>query len=98
VIHHLNKRYLDLIQSLVYDRALQLIVIEQAKLHKAEDEANMDYPCRYTIQESMGVLCYHDLFERLRDSGQVLPQDIHPFWWYDRSKVSIVLGSASSST
>jgi hypothetical protein len=80
VLHQLNKRYFDLVQGLVYDRALLLIVRERAKLHKAEDKANIDWPCRCTIQASMGVLCYHDLFERLREGGQVLPEDIHPFW------------------
>jgi hypothetical protein len=41
----------------------------------------------------MGVPCYHDLFERMKGGGQVLPEDIHPFWWYDRSKVSTILGN-----
>jgi len=98
VLHWLSKRYFDLVQSLVYDRALLLIVREQAKLHKAEDKANMDWPCRCTIQQTIGILCYHDLFERLKDGGQVLPRDIHPFWWYDKSKVSIILGNTNSNT
>ena len=39
----------------------------------------------------MGVPCFHDLFNRLRDCGQVLLEDIHPFWWYDRAKISTTL-------
>jgi hypothetical protein len=76
------------VQGIVYDRALLLIVRECANLHKAEEEASLEWPCQCTIQASMGVLCYHDLFKRLRDGGQVLPEDIHAFWWYDRTKVS----------
>jgi hypothetical protein len=91
VVHQLNKRYFDLVQGLVYDRALYLIIQERAKLHKAEDDASLEWLCQCTIQASMGVPCFHDLFKRLRDSGQVLPEDIHPFWWYDRTKVSITL-------
>ena len=34
----------------------------------------------------MGILCYYDLFNRLKEGGQVLLEDIHPFWWYDRTK------------
>jgi hypothetical protein len=79
VVHYLNRRYFDLIQGLVHDRALRLIIKEKAKLHKAEDEANLTWPCQCTIQASMGVPCYHDLFERMKGGGQVLPEDIHPF-------------------
>jgi hypothetical protein len=39
----------------------------------------------------MGVPCFHNLFKRLRDGGQVLLEDIHPFWWYDRAKASTTL-------
>ena len=51
----------------------------------------LEWPCQSTIQASMGVPCFHDLFNRLRDGGQVLPEDIHPFWWYDRAKASTAL-------
>jgi len=39
----------------------------------------------------MGVPCFHDLFNRLKDGGQVLLEDIHPFWWYNREIVSTTL-------
>lgn len=94
VVHRLNKRYFDLVQGLVHDKALFLIIRERAKLHKAEDEATLKWPCQCTIQASMGLPCFHDLFNRLRDGGQVLPEDIHPFWWYDRSKASTTVQRA----
>jgi hypothetical protein len=98
VNHHLNKRYLDLVQGLVHDRALHLIRQEKAKLHKAEDEATLTWPCSCTVQASLGIPCYHYLFERLKDGGRVLPKDIHPFWWYDRSKASAVLEKRDTGT
>jgi hypothetical protein len=92
VVHRLNKRYFDLIQGLVHDKALNLVIQEKAKLYKAEDAATLlTEPCKCTIQSSMGILCFHDLAYRLSEGGQVLPEDIHPFWWYDRTKVSTIL-------
>lgn len=73
----------------MHDKALFLIIRERAKLHKAEDEATLSWPCRCTIRASMGLPCFHDLFNRLQDGGQVLPEDIHQFWRYDRAKVGI---------
>jgi hypothetical protein len=97
VVHRLNKRYFDLIQGLVHDTALYLLIRERAKLHKAEDEATLVLPCQCTIKASMGLPCFHDLFHRLKDGGQVLPEDIHPFWWYDRAKVSTTLEKQKTS-
>jgi len=73
-----------MIQSLVYDRALRLIIVESAKLHKAK-ELNLDLgPCNCTIKQSMGLPCFHTVYERLSNGGYILPTDIHPFWWYKR--------------
>jgi hypothetical protein len=80
------------VQSLVYDKALYLIIRERAKLHKAEDEATLEWPCQCTTKASIGIPCFHDLFYCLKDGGQVLLKDIHPFWWYDRTKVNTTLG------
>jgi hypothetical protein len=92
VVHHLNRRYFDLIQGLVHDKALHLIIKEKAKLHKAETEATLlTEPCQCTVRSCMGVPCFHELSQRLSDAGQVLPEDIHPFWWYDRSKLRTIL-------
>ena len=63
----------------MHNKALFLIIRERAKLHKAEDEATLKWPCQCTIQASIRVPCYYNLFKRLRDSRQVLLKDIHPF-------------------
>jgi hypothetical protein len=40
-MHRLNKQYFDLVQHLVYNKALLLIMHECVKLHKFEEEANI---------------------------------------------------------
>ena len=93
VTHQLNKRYFDSIQGLVYDRALYLILQGRAKLHKVQAEARAELgPCNYTIKALLGLPCFYTILERVRDGlGQILPEDIHPFWWYNRSKASTPL-------
>ena len=44
----------------------------------------------------MGLPCFHDLFLCLKDSGQVLPKDVHPFWWYNQAKVSTTIKAPDS--
>jgi hypothetical protein len=94
VKHHLNRRYFDQVQRLVHDRALQLILYECAKLHKAqEQEGGVVWPCKCTITTSHGLPCFHDVSERFNEGGQILPEDIHLFWWYDNTKASTVFAT-----
>jgi hypothetical protein len=65
----------------VYNKVLFLIIQEKAKLHKAENEATLlAKPCCCTIQSFIRVLCFHNLAYCLSEEGQVLLEDIHPFW------------------
>jgi hypothetical protein len=84
VKHRLNKAYFHMVQSLVHDHALSLIVVECAKLHKAEENSQSLGLCRCTVTSSMGIPCFHKVSERLKGVGHILPEDIHPFWWYKR--------------
>jgi MULE transposase domain len=84
VKHHLNKGYLHRIQSLVYDQALQLIVKEVTKLNKAKSTNPILKDCTCIIQTSMGLPCFHTVSQRLEEGGYIMPEDIHPFWWYTR--------------
>jgi hypothetical protein len=34
----------------------------------------------------MGIPCYHTVAKRLTNPGYILPEDIHPFWFYKRPK------------
>jgi hypothetical protein len=79
--------YFHLIQSLVCDWALFLILVEWVKLHKAEEQGSLSVYC-CTITASIGIPCFHKVFERLRGAGHILPEDVHPFWWYKRPETS----------
>jgi hypothetical protein len=88
VKHQLNKPYFHMVQSLVCDRALLLILIKVAKLHKHQKEnANLGL-CTCTIKQSIGLLCFYTVFERFSANTSILPKDIHPFWWYKRLEPS----------
>jgi hypothetical protein len=89
VKHRLDKGYFYMVQSLVYDRALFLILIECAKLHKAKEQHGSNLPpCNCTIKASMGLPCFYIVAERLSSPGYILPEDVHPFWWYTRPEPS----------
>jgi hypothetical protein len=80
VKHHLNRRYFDLIQQLVHDRALYLILFECAKLYKEQEKEGLQWLCECTITKSHRLPCFHDISERFQAGGQILPEDVHPFW------------------
>jgi hypothetical protein len=84
VKHRLNKVYFHLIQSLVCDQALFLILVERAKLHKAQEQGQNLGVCNCTVTTSMGIPCFHKVAERLCGARHILPEDVHPFWWYKR--------------
>jgi hypothetical protein len=53
-------------------------------LHKAKEKRNDLGICTCTVKTSMGIPCFHTIAERLTHPGHILPEDIHPFWWYKR--------------
>jgi hypothetical protein len=71
----------------VCDRALLIILGECAKLHTLVDQKKeLQWPCECTLPSSMGLPCLYTVSERLKDGGHILPEDIHLYWWYNRSK------------
>ena len=60
----------------VHTFALLKIVQEQAKL-PAKGELGLS--CAYTIQQTMGLPCYHTIWERTRGNRVILLEDIHPY-------------------
>jgi hypothetical protein len=85
--HRLKGAYFHVVQSLVYDRALFLILAECAKLYKAKEQGSLGL-CTCKIEKSMGLPCFHTVEKRLASPGYILPEDIHPFWWYKRPDTS----------
>ena len=88
--HSLSKVYFHMVQSLVYDKALRIILVECAKLYRLrESSAELVLgPCNCTIKQSMGLPCFHVVHERLLEGGYIFPTDIHPFWWYTRPEAT----------
>src|SRR5580704_16900916 len=77
VKHRLNKLYFYLVQGLVYNKGLILILYEYAKLYKAKEQASSRVQrqanradlglCTCTIKASIGVPCFHTIFDRLAE-------------------------------
>jgi hypothetical protein len=80
VKHALNKAYFNTIQSLVYDKALHLILRQCAKLHKAKEENTHLGPCLCTIKQLISLPCFYTVYQQFLRSGYILLEDIHPFW------------------
>jgi hypothetical protein len=68
-----------MIQSLVYNKAMFLIVLECVKLYKAKEQGPNLRPCLCIVKQSIGVLCFHTVYKQLLNGGYILPLDIHPF-------------------
>jgi hypothetical protein len=41
-------------------------------------------PCTCTIQQSLGLPCYHTIWERKSNGGAILLDDLHYYWYYYR--------------
>jgi hypothetical protein len=90
-----------LVQGLIYNRVLYLILCECAKLYKAKEQASSQVQreanrsdlglCTYTVKTSIGIPCFHTVFKWLNGNGHILPEDIHPFWWYKHLEIGTSL-------
>ena len=36
----------------------------------------------------MGLLCFYTVSQRFASNNCILPEDIHPLWWYKRAELS----------
>lgn len=71
----------------MHDYALNLVVDELGKLPvNPLTDAWVAPWCNCTIQASHGLLCYHELLEKLRASQVLTLDDIHVHWWFNRPK------------
>jgi hypothetical protein len=66
----------------VHGYALQRILEEAKKL-----PARLGPPpasCTCSIQQSLGLPCYHTIWQRKLSSGVIYLEDIHPHWYFSR--------------
>ena len=80
----------NVVQRHIHDRALFLILVECVKRHKAKEASRLG-PYNYIIKQSMELPRFHTVDERLSNGGHILPEYIHPFWWYKRPESSTPL-------
>jgi hypothetical protein len=84
--HRTNIHLFSAVLGQVYDYALEKLVVERAKAPKA---TTLDITeCRCTLQRSIGLPCYHLIWERENTGGVILPEDIHAHWYYNRPEES----------
>jgi hypothetical protein len=65
----------------VHGFALEKILVEYAKLPAVGPSTP---GCDCTIQQSLGLPCYHTIWERKSKGGVILLTDIHYHWYYSR--------------
>lgn len=72
----------DVIGS-VHAYALLKILDEKAKLPRKLTDA-LPLPCNCSIEQSMGLPCFHTIHARQRNPGILPLSDIDPHWHYER--------------
>jgi hypothetical protein len=65
----------------VHSCALERILKE---LKKLPDKTSPHFSCTCSIQQSIGLPCYHTLYQRKLSPGVVYLEDIHVHWHYSR--------------
>jgi hypothetical protein len=79
--HSINIPLFAAVLQHVHGYALQKILQEHAKLPATRPPPPS---CICSISQSIGLPCYHTIWERKRDGGVILLEDIHPHWYYIR--------------
>jgi hypothetical protein len=69
----------------VHGYALQKVLQEHAKL-PAKGPPSPE--CQCLIQQSIGLPCYHKIWQRKVESGVIQLEDIHPHWYFSRPEPS----------
>jgi hypothetical protein len=83
--HSVNVPLFSAILQHVHTYALQLILKERAKL-PTQGRAPSPY-CNCSIEESMGLPCYHKIWKRQQESGAIQLEDIHPHRYITRPEL-----------
>lgn len=80
--HHTNIPLFAAIFQHIHGYALEKILLEHAKLPLCRGPSTVD--CNCSIQQSMGLPCFHTIWKRKQEGGVILLEDIHSHWYYDR--------------
>lgn len=86
--HSVNIPLLAAILPFVHGYALSKLVKEHSKLPIQGPPLQ---GCTCTIQQALGLPCFHTIYQRKRENGVILLSDIHPHWYYNRPERSTLL-------
>jgi hypothetical protein len=81
--HSMNIPLFAAVLKQVHGYALQRILVEHAKL-PARLVGPPPTSCTCSIQQSIGLPCYHTIWQRKLSSGVIYLEDIHPHWYFSR--------------
>ena len=80
--HSVNTPLFAAILQHIHAYALQKILQEERKLPARGGPPPSSCTC--SIQQSMGLPCYHKIWQRRQESGAIRLEDIHPHWYITR--------------
>jgi hypothetical protein len=80
--HNINIHIFAELIGHIHGYALRKLLQEVSKLPRV---GTPNPECKCTIQGTMGLPCFHTIWERTKDGGVIRVQDLHPHWLYDRS-------------
>jgi hypothetical protein len=80
--HSVNIPLFTAVLQHIHTYTLQKILWERAKLHAKGGPPSSSCTC--SIKQSMGLPCYHTIWQRQQESGAIRLEDIHPYWYITR--------------
>jgi hypothetical protein len=79
--HSVNIPLFTAVLQHIHTYALQRILQEKRRLPV---QGSPPPNCTCSIQQSLGLPCYHIIWQRLQESGAIQLEDIHPHWYITR--------------
>jgi MULE transposase domain len=84
--HSVNVPLFAAVLKQVHGNALQRILVEAKKLPARGAPPTS---CMCSIQQSIGLPCYHTIYQRKLTSGVIYLEDIHPHWYFSRPELGL---------
>ena len=85
--HSVNIPLFAAVLKQVHGYALQKILEEHTKLPARGPPPSS---CTCSIQQSIGLPCYHTIWQRKLSSGVIHLEDIHPHWYFSRPEPGLL--------
>ena len=79
--HSVNIPLFAAVLKQVHGHALQRILVEHTKLPARGPPLTS---CTCSIRQSIGLPCYHTIWQRKLSTGVIHLEDIHPHWYFSR--------------